>query len=170
MRKTIVVLLGVLLALLPFHPFLITALEGRFFPDVPGVVRAWKEILLVLVAGFLFFGAFSKGIFSKVECACIGSESFCCGLSRNRNPFHGNGFPDNVPQIAFGAKYGLLFLIVLVLFSWVPIRASERMVLENIALAAGAIVVLFGGTSSNRFAREFSRPIWIQCAIWRYPS
>lgn len=155
-RKTIVVLLGVLLALLPFHPFLITALEGRFFPDVPGVVRAWKEILLVLVAGLSLLLVLSrKEFFQKWNALALAVSLFVVVSLGTGILFTGNGFPDNVPQIAFGAKYGLLFLIVLVLFSWVPIRASERMVLENIALAAGAIVVLFGALQVTVLPENF---------------
>lgn len=145
MRKTIVILLGVLLALLPFHPFLITALEGNTSSNSFVLFRIWKEVLLVVAMTLSFFFVLSrKEFFQKWNALSLVVFFFALLSLITGVLFTGTGFPENIPQIALGAKYGLFFLLILVVLSWIPIRTVERNILENIALTSGVIVVVFG--------------------------
>jgi len=147
MRKTAVFILAILLMFLPFHPFLSTFITSSLQTDnefVIAAVKAWKEILILLfcvLAFFFWLGDKDRKPFDNLDLSIFlfGGISFLVGIL-----FTGSGFPENMPQIVWGAKYGLLFLFLFFFVRRIHFFETEKNDLINAALLSATVVIFFG--------------------------
>lgn len=146
MRKTAVFLLAILLMLLPFHPFLTTFISSFFSENDLAIafIKAWKEILILIFCGLAFFyWLFDKKrkSFDTIDFAIF----LFAGLSLVVGAiFTGNGFPENIFQLIWGAKYGFLFLFLFFFVRRIPFFETEKSDLLSAALFSATVVILFG--------------------------
>jgi hypothetical protein len=69
--------------------------------------------------------------------------------------FTGDGFPQNIFQLMWGAKYGFLFLILFFFVRKIPIFDTERNDLINAALFSGSVVIVFGLLQASLLPEDF---------------
>jgi hypothetical protein len=151
MKKAYFIPVIILLGLLPFHPFLSTAI-GQMLSVNPQihaeslslVVKAWKELLIVFVlaiATVFWLKNNSKNRFDSLDLAIL---SFTVLSSITGILLTGAGFPENIDQVVFGFKYGILFLLIIMLCRHVPLTPKLKDVAINTALISGTLVITFG--------------------------
>lgn len=158
MQRIAVLILAVILAALPFHPFFSTALMA-VFADAPPVflflISAWKEILLVgffaLVLPLMWQrrSTLQKGLLDYIIAGFV-VVSLVTGVL-----FTGDGFPQNLVQMVWGAKYGLLFLITFVVVRQLTFTAAQKKLLFTCAMGPAALVITFGLLQKTILPEEF---------------
>lgn len=139
--------------LLPFHAFLKTAL------DLPPILAAWKEIFLL---GFLFAALLE--IWENRKSFRIDLLDFfllffafwslLTGFLWTGDST-GHFFPDNLPQVAFGAKYGFFFFLLFFAFRHLSFSVLQKKYLFRIAFASAGIAIFFGLTQKAILPEEF---------------
>jgi hypothetical protein len=143
LHRAAVLLLAVLLSLLPFHPFLSTAL-GSAFPEGAFLIGAWKELLLVMLIGLIAVLALRQGHWRRFDGLDLTIILFTLVALLSGIFFTGNGFPENLPQLVWGAKYGLMFLIAFFFVRRLRLAETDRRILWRAAMIPAVAVVLFG--------------------------
>ena len=146
MRKIAYLLTLILLFFLPFHPFL-SVVADAFLPvneTVLTILKAWKEIIgtILIIIGGYFWIRYRKHYRVHALDLCI--FAFCLLSVITGVLFTGNGFPENLSQLLWGAKYGLFFFVVFLFVQKIPFLRREKKMLFGTAMLSGAIVLLFG--------------------------
>lgn len=136
-------LLALLLALLPFHPFLSTAL-GAAFPQASFLISAWKELVLVVLIILIVALVARHRHWRRFDGLDLTVVLFALVALVSGFFFTGNGFPDNLPQLVWGAKYGLLFLVAFFFVRRLRLADNDRRILWRAATIPAVAVVLFG--------------------------
>lgn len=156
-RKSGFVLLVILLGLLPFHPLASIFLETHILGNETHILlmKSWKEILCVLL---IIIGSICWIIRRKEEKLdtldyLILGFAVLSGLTGIL--FTGDGFPENMEQIVWGAKYGLLFFIAFFFVRRIPLYGIEKDTLFRVAIASGSVVILFGFLQKFVLPEEF---------------
>ena len=145
MRKFGVGILAILFLLLPFHPFLKTFLDQSIFHgNLPTILVAWKEILVVIFCFISLFLSFQKKTEFQFDSLDFAILSFCVVSILTGIFFTGSGFPQNIWQVLWGAKYSLLFLIFFTAVRKFPFTIFEKKKLFNITIFSGTLVIFFG--------------------------
>jgi hypothetical protein len=157
MRKAAVFLLAILLIVLPFHPFLTTFFAHIFSGNELALVfvKAWKEIFIMVISALVVLywmfdekrKPFDTLDYSIILFVCL---SLIIGVL-----FTGDGFPQNIFQLMWGAKYGFLFLILFFFVRKIPIFDTERNDLINAALFSGSVVIVFGLLQASLLPEDF---------------
>jgi NADH:ubiquinone oxidoreductase subunit 6 (subunit J) len=169
MRKIAIFLLGLLLFLLPFHPFLSTFLNTHVFPDnaqISFLIQAWKEILILLFCS-ISFGVWwenrKQSPLDSLDFAIILFliVSLICGVlftgEGNPLPIIGNDgiLTAKYEQIIWGAKYGLLFLVLFLFARHIPLNNDEKRGLVDITLLSATAVIIFGIVQATVLPEDF---------------
>lgn len=158
MRKTILLLLTILFIALPFHPFLSTLLGNTLLSEsdiLRSLFQAWKEIFIVLLIILTSISLWQKRKSLTCDTLDIGIIAFCILSGLTGIFFTGSGFPENIPQIIWGAKYGLFFLVFFFFVRHIAFTEKEKDFLLKGALTSGAIVIAFGIAQATFLPEEF---------------
>lgn len=158
LQRLAVGILAIVLALLPLHPFLSTALGSQLGGSASAfgfVISAWKEIVLVVFIGLvaaLSWQQRDRFRFDSIDLAIVLFVLVSCitGVL-----FTGNGFPDNLPQVIWGAKYGLFFFVTFFAVRQLTFSAQEKRLLVTAALVPAVVVIGFGLLQKTVLPEEF---------------
>lgn len=148
MKRILLIILTSLFFLLPFHPFLMNVMGMTFFEgDTPFWIAAWKEIGVLLIFALIFFlrGQEKKPLsFNSLDLGILlfATLSLITGLLLTGDTL-GNYFPNNIKQVIWGIKYGVLFLLFFFALRHISFSPEEKNILFTAALTAGSVVILF---------------------------
>ena len=144
MQRILVALFAVPLLLLPLHPFLSTWLTSLAPPQAGFVISAWKELILSLAAmlGLLWLLWRGEGLRWRVLDVLIIAFVLLSLLSGVL--FTGDGYPQNLAQVVWGAKYGLFFFVIFAIVRQLRFSPQQKRFLVGCALVPAALVIGFG--------------------------
>ncbi len=135
-------LLAALLALIPFHAFLVTFLNALFFDtatSAPLFLRMWKEVVIVLLGLFLVW----KLLVKRRKLSFIKLDYFVLAYLL-LGFFSAIFITQDLKVSIFGAKYDFEFLILYLIIRQFSFSKAQLEVLVKIIVGCAGIVILFG--------------------------
>jgi len=152
-KKILFPLAAIFFGLLPFHPFLKTAFS------LPPIFAAWKEIFIVIFFLAAVFKIWKnrktfRADFLDFSIFVFVFWSLLTGILWTGDAT-GHFFPQNIPQIVFGVKYGLLFLIAFFAFRHLNFSEKQKSKLFKIAILSAAIAIFFGVAQKTLLPENF---------------
>ena len=139
-------MLALVAGLVVHAPLKMLALHGPLASvlAVPAAAFAWKEVLALAIA-LVGIGFFWHKPPDRIDLAAglYIAVSVVAGLAFTGD-WDGRHFPHNLPQIAWGAKYSLLFLLLFLGVRRIDFTSKTRQLLRRAVALAGAVVVCLG--------------------------